>query len=720
MSLRSLVRFAIPIAAGVALGPGAAAASAATTWNVTSTADGPAAGGNCPSASNCSLRDAIADAHDGDTISVPAGHITLNQGALQIDASITITGAGAGSTTIDGDNASRVISVIGPPPAFAESDATLTLQDLTVTGGSVTRPSAGSDAGGAGIQVNSSGGLILNGVTVTDNTFNATASTTSSSGYDIGGAGVMSLSTVDIVDSTISHNVLTLANAQSQSGGGGLLVTEGEAILAGTTISDNTANITEGTNDIGDNGGGGAFIANGVGDLIIEHSTIAGNALSLQGTQLGFDDGGGGLAFEGHTIQATASTFSGNSTDLGHNTQADGGGAIDDLGVASAYSNDTFASNSVTMATLIIDQGGGAIYAEGGLATIASSTFTGNSGGADDGGASIYTDGGATVIVADSILSSGASGTANCALHSGGVVSRGYNLYDDAANSCTLSATGDQHVTGPGLGALADNGGPVQTEAVQAGSPALNAGDPSGCVDAFGHVLATDARGVARPQPAAGRCDIGAYEQAPPTALTGLAGFDAQGRAVLQGTAINPDAVAGTAHFEYGTSTAYGTSTPGQPVGAQSTAAPSATIAGLAPGTYHYRLVVVNPDGAASGPDSTFLVGSGSSKGTAPAVLTGLAKSVKSKTAKLTGQFDGFGLATKWQFQYGTSRKYGKRTKLVSAAAANKVINASAKLKRLKPGKTYHFRLVATNSAGTTKGSDQTFKTKRLRHHHRR
>ena len=69
----------------------------------------------------------------------------------------------------------------------------------------------------------------------------------------------------------------------------------------------------------------------------------------------------------------------------------------------------------------------------------------------------------------------------------------------DSDGSCgagTLSATD------PGLGALTENGGPTSTQALSAGSPAINAGDGSKC-------LADDQRDFVRPP---GRCDIGAYQ----------------------------------------------------------------------------------------------------------------------------------------------------------------------------------------------------------------
>src|SRR5690242_10155636 len=82
-----------------------ASALAATTWHVTNSGD-PGAGTSCPSAGSCSLREAIKDAVDGDTILVPAFHIHLNS-QLDISASITIQGAGAGATILDGGGAHR-------------------------------------------------------------------------------------------------------------------------------------------------------------------------------------------------------------------------------------------------------------------------------------------------------------------------------------------------------------------------------------------------------------------------------------------------------------------------------------------------------------------------------------------------------------------------------------------------------------------------------------
>jgi len=67
--------------------------------------------------------------------------------------------------------------------------------------------------------------------------------------------------------------------------------------------------------------------------------------------------------------------------------------------------------------------------------------------------------------------------------------------------SCGLAAAGDRPHTNPMLLPLAANGGPTATQALRPGSPAINAGDNSGC-------SAADQRGV----PRIGNCDIGAFE----------------------------------------------------------------------------------------------------------------------------------------------------------------------------------------------------------------
>jgi hypothetical protein len=97
-------------------------------------------------------------------------------------------------------------------------------------------------------------------------------------------------------------------------------------------------------------------------------------------------------------------------------------------------------------------------------------------------------------------------------------------------------------------------------------------------------------------------------QAAVPTATTGNANNITQTSAKLHGT-VKPNNENTTWHFEFGTTTAYGTNTPEQgpiPPGAGNTSA-SADVGSLAPGTvYHYRLVATNASGSIPGKDRTF------------------------------------------------------------------------------------------------------------------
>src|SRR5690606_17199165 len=100
----------------------------------------------------------------------------------------------------------------------------------------------------------------------------------------------------------------------------------------------------------------------------------------------------------------------------------------------------------------------------------------------------------------------------------GSLISAGYNLVE-TTTGCTISGVTTGLITGqdPTLDVLADNGGPTQTHALGGYSPALNAGNPAGCGDSLGVLLATDQRG--QPRVRAGRCDLGAFELWLPTSF---------------------------------------------------------------------------------------------------------------------------------------------------------------------------------------------------------
>jgi hypothetical protein len=89
--------------------------------------------------------------------------------------------------------------------------------------------------------------------------------------------------------------------------------------------------------------------------------------------------------------------------------------------------------------------------------------------------------------------------------------SLGFNLVETTTN-CLISDITAGNITGldPLLGALRDNGGSTQTQALLHGSPAIDAGQQPFCPDANGSPITTDQRSLTRP--AGSACDIGAFE----------------------------------------------------------------------------------------------------------------------------------------------------------------------------------------------------------------
>jgi hypothetical protein len=167
-------------------------------------------------------------------------------------------------------------------------------------------------------------------------------------------------------------------------------------------------------------------------------------------------------------------------------------------------------------------------------------------------------------------------------------------------------------------------------------------------------------------------------------------------------------------HFEYGTTTNYGSIQPVPDSYAPLTAETipvSQPIYGLQAGTtYHYRLVASSPGGTeVKGPDETFTTLSIP----APTVATGGSEGVTVNQATLSGTIDPHGWNTEYLFEYGTTTAYGADwpTVLVDMGALEGPQPVVANVLSLQPGTTYHYRLVATNGGGTSYGPDMTFTT---------
>ena len=170
---------------------------------------------------------------------------------------------------------------------------------------------------------------------------------------------------------------------------------------------------------------------------------------------------------------------------------------------------------------------------------------------------------------------------------------------------------------------------------------------------------------------------------------------------------VDPNGSATTVYFEFGTSTGYGSRSSSKSIGSGRTAQNvSIGISGLPMSTvFHVRVVAENANGSSRGSDVTFTTTG------RPLVNTGSASGVTSSSATLLGTVDPNGHAASWYFQYGTTTGYGAQTPTRSSSSRNGRRNVSEAIGNLNPGTTYHYRLVASNSVGTSFGGDTTFTT---------
>ena len=199
---------------------------------------------------------------------------------------------------------------------------------------------------------------------------------------------------------------------------------------------------------------------------------------------------------------------------------------------------------------------------------------------------------------------------------------------------------------------------------------------------------------------------VGAALAVVPAAITGPVTSVGPATATATGT-VNPNGLATTWYVEYGTSTSYGSKTATVSAGSgTSNTAVSASLTGLASGTtYHYRVVATNSSGTGRGADGIFTTSS------APVAVTGPATSVTPTSATLNGTVDPNGRETTWYFEYGTSTSYGSKTAEKNAGAGTSTVSVAGPVSGLTRGRLYHYRLVATSDAGTSRGADQTFST---------
>jgi lysophospholipase L1-like esterase/phosphodiesterase/alkaline phosphatase D-like protein len=198
----------------------------------------------------------------------------------------------------------------------------------------------------------------------------------------------------------------------------------------------------------------------------------------------------------------------------------------------------------------------------------------------------------------------------------------------------------------------------------------------------------------------------------PPTVATASADNLSATAATLHGT-VNPNGLTvSNAHFEYGTdqNLVGASSTANQSVGSGLTDQPvSAYLPGLTAGTtYYFRVVAGNSVDTSSGLILSFTLPL-----LPPTATTSTPTSVTSGSCVLNGFVNPNGLTTVAHFEYGEDPSLTAFTSTgilpVGSGSTNVPLNAS--IGSLFPGRSYYFRLVATNGGGTQRGGIRNFLT---------
>jgi hypothetical protein len=476
---------------------------------------------------NGSLRYCITNAADGDSIQFGVtGTIKLTGALPDLNHSISIDGPGADQLTVGRYPGAyyRIFTV--------DQSATVSIDGLTIADGIVT-----GDGGG----IYNGGTLTVSNCTISHNT--AADYYDVDDGYYYGGAGGGIYNGGMLTGGTLTVRDCTFSGNYADAEGGGICNSAG-AFAATLTVSDSTFSGNIGTgggigNDKGTvtvtgstlYGNGDSAIYNLLGTLTVSDSTLSGNSAI---------EGGGIMNFQG-TLTVTGSTLSGNSAQYN-------GGGICNLAGTLTVSNTTVSGNSAVPSS----GAGGGIWTSTTLAvTLTNVTLTANRATLHGGG--LYVDTSSALLHNTLIAGNfrGATGTTRDdvfgALDPGG----DYNLIGDGSGMTGLTNGVNGNLVGsasdpldPLLDSLQDNGGPTQTRALLAGSPALNAGDPA-------QLGVADQRGVVR----SGGVNIGAYQASAsafivtaPATVTSGAPFDLTVKAVdtLGQTAVG---YTGTVHF---------------------------------------------------------------------------------------------------------------------------------------------------------------------------
>ena len=190
-----------------------------------------------------------------------------------------------------------------------------------------------------------------------------------------------------------------------------------------------------------------------------------------------------------------------------------------------------------------------------------------------------------------------------------------------------------------------------------------------------------------------------------PEAFTDPASSILANGATLNGR-VNPGGYATTYWYEYGPTTAYGSTTATQNIAVSNTlTAVTFALTGATP-TTHFRLVAQNSSGSTYGINQTFTVSN------APSIGTSAASNVAVTTATLNGTGNSNGVTGTAWFEWGLTNAYGNTTAPTqNLAATTNNIPLTFALTGLTQATTYFYRAVLQTSVGTVYGEEMSFST---------
>jgi hypothetical protein len=134
-------------------------------------------------------------------------------------------------------------------------------------------------------------------------------------------------------------------------------------------------------------------------------------------------------------------------------------------------------------------------------------------------------------------------------------------------------------------------------------------------------------------------------------------------------------------------------------------------VGGLQPETsYDYRVVAIDAGGMTYGAAKTFTTARQSSSVTDEPTITTDDPVLTATSADLAADLATGDSPATYRFEFGTDQ-YDSSSPLPDALAAPSQTQVSTHLTGLTPGTAYHYRVVATDAAGTTVGPDEAFTT---------